>query len=175
MTKRGRKPKPTAIKRLEGNPGKRPLNDLEPMPKVKMLRCPNWLEPEARKEWRRLAPILIDAGILTAADAVTFAGYCQSYARWREAEENITRTGMIVRKNDGSVTTNPYIKVSRMAFAEVKSLAAEFGLTPAARTAIVADAMSATGNRQAMDPMEQILTSQNLDDVIVGEGGLTDE
>jgi len=27
---RGRKPKPTARKRLEGNPGKRPLNRAEP-------------------------------------------------------------------------------------------------------------------------------------------------
>ena len=59
MAKRGRKPKPTALKKLEGNPGKRPLNELEPMPQVTMLRCPNWLEPEAKKEWRRLAPVLI--------------------------------------------------------------------------------------------------------------------
>lgn len=176
MAKRGRKPKPTALKKLEGNPGKRPLNELEPMPKVTVLRCPNWLQPEARKEWRRLAPVLIDAGILTAADAVTFAGYCQSYARWREAEESINRTGKVLKNEaTGKWYANPYIAISRAAFDEVKSLAAEFGLTPAARTAIVADAMSATRNRQAMDPMEQILTSQNLDDVIVGEGGLTDE
>ena len=65
MAKRGRKPKPTALKKLEGNPGKRPLNELEPLPQVTMLRCPNWLEPEAKKEWRRLAPVLIGAGILT--------------------------------------------------------------------------------------------------------------
>ena len=64
MAKRGRKPKPTALKKLEGNPGKRPLNELEPLPQVTMLRCPNWLEPEARTEWRRLAPVLIGAGIL---------------------------------------------------------------------------------------------------------------
>ena len=32
MAKTGRKPKPTALKRLEGNPGKRPLNAMEPVP-----------------------------------------------------------------------------------------------------------------------------------------------
>ena len=32
MAVRGRKPKPTAIKELEGNPGKRPLNGHEPVP-----------------------------------------------------------------------------------------------------------------------------------------------
>ena len=54
---RGRRPKPTALKKLEGNPGKRPLNELEPVPPVASLRCPNYLLPEARKEWRRLAPM----------------------------------------------------------------------------------------------------------------------
>ena len=47
-------------------------------------------------------------------------------------------------------------------------MAAEFGLTPANRTAIIANALSIA--RGAKDPMEQILTS-GLDDAIVVEGG----
>ena len=166
MAKRGRKPKPTALKKLVGNPGKRPLNDLEPLPKVTMLRCPNWLEPEARMEWRRLAPVLIDAGILTGADAVPFAGYCQAYARWKEAEQEVSKLGMVYRDGD-RIRPNPYIAISRAAFAEVKSLAAEFGLTPANRTAIIANALTAEKTRKELDPLEQILTSTSLDDVIV--------
>ena len=168
MAKRGRKPKPTALKKLEGNPGKRPLNDLEPLPQVTMLRCPNWLETEAKKEWRRLAPVLISAGILTSADAVPFAGYCQAYARWREAEEQVSRLGMVYKEKDTErVRPNPYIAIARAAFAEVKSLAAEFGLTPANRTAIIANALTAEKSKRELDPMEQILTSTSLDDVIV--------
>lgn len=102
-----------------------------------MLRCPNWLEPEARKEWRRLALVLMGAGILTGADAVPFAGYCQAYARWKEAEQEVTKLGMVYRDGD-RVRPNPYIAIARAAFAEVKLLAAEFGLTPANRTAIIA-------------------------------------
>ena len=37
MAQRGRKPKPTALKVLEGNPGKRPLNLFEPTPEGKMV------------------------------------------------------------------------------------------------------------------------------------------
>ena len=38
----GRKPKPTAIKELEGNPGKRKLNSKEPVPaKKKVVRAYN--------------------------------------------------------------------------------------------------------------------------------------
>ena len=55
MATRGRKPTPTALKVLEGNPGKRKLNDNEPRPEKKAPSCPKWLEPEAKKEWRRLA------------------------------------------------------------------------------------------------------------------------
>ena len=54
MATRGRKPKPTALKALEGNPGKRPLNEHEPVPPKATLRCPAWLEAEAKKEWKRL-------------------------------------------------------------------------------------------------------------------------
>ena len=34
------------------------------------------------------------AGILTSADAVPFAGYCQAYARWKEAEQEVSKLGI---------------------------------------------------------------------------------
>lgn len=49
----GRKPKPTAVKKLEGNPGKRKLNTKEPVPAKGMPDCPEWLLPEAKKEWEK--------------------------------------------------------------------------------------------------------------------------
>ena len=91
MATRGRKPKPTAMKELEGNPGKHPLNTSEPKPNKKAPACPKWLEPEAKKEWRRLAKQMEAIGILTEVDMAAFAGYCQAYARWKEAEEVITQ------------------------------------------------------------------------------------
>lgn len=39
MTVAGRKPKPTAVKKLEGNPGKRKLNSKEPIPAKGMSDC----------------------------------------------------------------------------------------------------------------------------------------
>lgn len=82
MATRGRKPTPTAIKELEGNPGKRPLNAKEPKPVKKAPACPKWLEPEAKKEWRRLSKQLEQLGVLTELDMASFAAYCQAYARW---------------------------------------------------------------------------------------------
>ena len=79
MAIRGRKPKPTALKLLEGNPGKRPINEHEPIPPKGTVKCPTWLEPEAKKERKRLAPSLEAMGVLTQADLTAFAGYCQAY------------------------------------------------------------------------------------------------
>ena len=74
MAQRGRKPIPTAIKELEGNPGKRALNIKEPKPKRKAPKCPTWLDNEAKKEWKRTAKQLEQLGILTEVDMAAFAG-----------------------------------------------------------------------------------------------------
>ena len=63
MATPGRKPKPTSLKVLEGNPGKRALNDTEPKPEKKAPKCPTWLNKEAKKEWKRIATELEALGI----------------------------------------------------------------------------------------------------------------
>ena len=50
----GRKLKPTAMKELEGNPGKRKLNKKEPMLGNGMPDCPKWLLPNAKEERRAI-------------------------------------------------------------------------------------------------------------------------
>ena len=172
MAKTGRKPKPTALKKLEGNPGRRPLNRMEPMPPVVQLKCPNHLLPEAKKEWKRLAPVLMDLGLLTAADAVPFEGYCTAYARWLEAQDEINKHGSIYKDNEGKIRPNPFIAIANQQMREIKSFAAEFGLTPSTRSAMIANVMAAM--KQNTDPMETILLSD--DDVqVIGGSNFSDE
>ena len=155
MATRGRKPKPTAIKVLEGNPGKRELNLLEPIPPKGDLTCPDWLEDEAKAEWERLAPSLEAMGVLTTADLMAFAGYCQAYARWREAEEFISRHGSIFQTPSGYVQQVPQVSIAQQNLRIMQSFCSEFGLTPATRSRIIA----ANGGNDAAsdDPMEQLL------------------
>ena len=153
MATRGRKPTPTAIKELEGNPGKRPLNQNEPKPEKKAPPCPKWLEPEAKKEWRRLAKQMEAIGILTEVDMAAFAGYCQAYARWKEAEEFITQHGTIVKTPSGYWAQVPQVSIAQTYLKIMIRFAEQFGLTPASRSRIVAD----TGKRDATDDMEELL------------------
>ena len=155
MPTRGRKPKPTALKVLEGNPGKRRLNDNEPRPEKKAPSCPKWLEPEAKKEWRRLAKKMEMMGVLTEVDMAAFAGYCQAYARWKEAEEFITQHGTIVRTPSGYWQTVPQVSIAQTYLKVMNRFAEQFGLTPASRSRIIAD----TGNHGGSDEIASLAAS----------------
>ena len=156
MATRGRKPKPTAIKVLEGNPGKRPLNEHEPVPPQGDISCPDWLEPEAKREWARLAPALEAMGVLTTADLMAFAGYCQAYARWREAEEFISQHGVFFKTPSGYIQQVPQVSIAQQNLRIMQSFCSEFGLTPATRSRIIA-ANSGEGAAASDDPMEKLL------------------
>ena len=156
MATRGRKPKPTALKILEGNPGKHPLNEHEPVPPKLQIKCPAWLEPEAKKEWRRLAPSLESMGVLTTADQMAFAGYCQAYARWKEAEEFISKHGSIFQTPSGYVQQVPQVSIAQQNLKIMQSFCSEFGLTPATRSRIIAGAGFIDAD-VPQDPMEALL------------------
>ena len=154
MASRGRTPKPTAIKQLEGNPGKRQLNTNEPKPKQKAPTCPKWLDDEAKKEWKRLAKQMEQLGILTEVDMAAFAGYCQSYARWKEAEEFISKHGAIVKTPSGYWQQVPQVSIAQQYMKPMTKFCEQFGLTPASRSRIVTD----KSDDSAEDAMEQLLS-----------------
>jgi phage terminase small subunit len=74
VTVRGRKPKPTILKIVAGNPGKRHLNTREPKPQVRIPTCAAHLCPPAKAEWKRLAHQLL-MGIITDLDRAGLAAY----------------------------------------------------------------------------------------------------
>lgn len=129
----GRKPKPTAQKRLEGNPGQRRLNDAEPIPGLDLPEPPAWLMTDARKEWFRVAPDLIRMGVLTGDDWTNFAAYCQTWARLCNLERRMKRATFEERHDRKIVTT------FRDYLMQLRSLGSEFGLTPASRTRLSGD------------------------------------
>ncbi len=133
---RGRKPKPTHLKVLEGNPGRRPLNPGEPRPEAKVPTCPQHLCPSAKAEWKRLAQQLFTLGILTALDRSTLAAYCQSYGRWVEAEQKLKETPTLLKMPSGYVQQNPWLTISNKQLELMHKYMSEFGLSPVARSRV---------------------------------------
>lgn len=141
MGRRGFSPIPTAIKLLEGNPGRRPLNKREPKPKEGVPYCPSWLCDEAKKHWKRTAATLKDMGLLTIADGDALANYCDTWAQWREMREFIKKHGpvMPIRGKDGEIKyiqQAPQVNIARHLLLILGRYQLEFGLTPSARTRI---------------------------------------
>jgi P27 family predicted phage terminase small subunit len=110
------------------------LNKAEPKPPPKAPTRPGWLLPEAKREWRRLAPELERLGLLTVADRAAFAGYCQAWARWRECEERIAAEGAVVPGHRAIMRKHPLTPVAARYLDAMRGFAQEFGLTPQARS-----------------------------------------
>lgn len=134
MSKPGTKPKPTKLKMLEGNPGKRQINMNEPNPKPLVSNCPDWLSDVAKKEWKRVVPELERLGLLTCVDGVALEGYCQSYARWVEAEQFMMKHGTTFKTPNGYIQQVPQVAIAQKYLNMVKAFCAEFGLTPSSRS-----------------------------------------
>ena len=104
----GRRPKPTNLKLLQGNPGKRPINPNEPQPPVEIPSAPDHLNEVAKQEWNRIAEKLERLGLISELDRAALAAYCCAYGRWVEAEEALMKTGPVVRSPNGYPMFSPY-------------------------------------------------------------------
>lgn len=136
MGLRGPAPKPTAIKRLEGNPGKRKLNEEEPIMTVCVPECPDHLDDVAKKEWGRLGAILTAMKVLAEADYIALANLCQAYSTLISAQRQLNKTGILYKSKSGYIQQSPLLGIIHTQTTIVNNLLREFGLTPSSRTRV---------------------------------------
>lgn len=163
---KGRKPRPTHLKVIEGERNKDRINLDEPKFEPNVPTCPRHLSKEARREWRRLATGLFRMGMLTDVDRGVFAAYCQAWGRWVEAENEIAKSGpvlrAVLRNKDGNVIKdedgnpvpggyyqNPFLAVANRAWSNMVKAAAEMGISPSSRSRIVVSKPS--GKRKGIE------------------------
>lgn len=137
---RGRKPAPSALKLLRGNPGKRKLSTDEPKPAQLPadLPPPTWLDVEAQAEWQRLAPMLERLGVLTETDVGALTAYCEAWATWKNATQKLREFGLVIKHPTvGKLpVVSPYVKIADNALTQMRGLLVEFGMTPSSRSRI---------------------------------------
>ncbi len=141
MGKRGPTGTPTALKVLQGNPGKRSLNQNEPkMPISEEWETPPpWLGSYAKKEWKRVLPMLKRNGLFTGADYMALCAYCQSVDTWILAEKQKRADGMIMVSPKGYELQAPAVGIANTAMGNILKFGREFGLTPASRSNLSAE------------------------------------
>lgn len=154
MGRRGPAPKPTALKKLAGNPGKRALPKHEPKPKAGTVapKAPAHLDKLGKAEWNRVAPELHRLGLLTDVDHAALEAYCTVYARWCDAERLLAKEGLTFETPNGYVQQRPELSIAHKALEMIKVFCAEFGLTPSSRAR-----MQVPEPPKPEDPLEEFL------------------
>ena len=64
-------------------------------------RAPGWLSAQAKAEWRRIMPLLIERRILTEADMASVENYCVAIGQVRATEDIINREGFTIVTANG--------------------------------------------------------------------------
>ena len=133
----GRKPVPTALRLLHGNPRQHAINQNEPKPGPGLLECPDWLSDRAKRMFNELVELLGEMKVLTQADQLALELLCEAYAEYRDAREVVMAEGPTyecVTTNGGTmIRARPEVGIAADAWRRVKSMVSEFGLTPSSR------------------------------------------
>ena len=146
---RGPKPKPTAIKIIEGRRSHRPLPVNEPQAPPGMPEIPDYLDDLALEEWEEMAAGLVAMGVLARTDKAVFSTYCVNFSIVRRARlglqalfEKSSRpeSALIYPDSKGILRPNPLLRVAADAEDRLLKAAAELGMTPSARARLATSA-----------------------------------
>jgi P27 family predicted phage terminase small subunit len=168
----GRKPLPDAVKQLRGTD--QPVRMSKSVTKltVQIPEPPEYLSERAKEAYWQLASVLHTMRIITIADKTALELLCESYATYRECYEFVQKNsrtyetystypvrnaeGMVTghEQVEGSVMYRPRPEVAMMneAWKQVRSMLAEFGLTPSSRSKV-----SAMGENEE-DPFDKFMS-----------------
>jgi P27 family predicted phage terminase small subunit len=108
-------------------------------------KMPSYLSTDARKEWRRLLPLLMNRGSLTAGDAQGLALHCETFARWVKCQKQINEEGLmlavtVLDKHGEKVTRtkpHPCLRIAQDCERSLRVSLASMGLTPQSREKII--------------------------------------
>lgn len=129
---RGRKPVPTKLHVLRGNPSKKKnLGENEPKPSAGSVDPPEWLRDEAKRAWFILAPEFSAQGILTASDVPSLAAFCSAWGDFVNADRALEAEGDIevIQTKSGEIRReNPWHYIKARALTQCDKWAAQFGI-----------------------------------------------
>ena len=158
----GRKPKPAAVKKQQGNPGKRKVADKAPTAgKWTYNQRPKHLSLIGKEAFADLRDLLGPRGMqmLDKADKMALEVLAETYAEWRSANDEVLRDGMVqeVETKQGGMMKrqHPAVNIRGNAAKRMLSLMAEFGLTPSSRSRLL------NNQGEGDDPILDMLSKRN--------------
>lgn len=101
--------------------------------------CPQWLSDDAKKHFKFIVKELKAAGLVVKIDQGVLAILATSYARMKEAEQNVQLHGEFQTTPNGYEQLSPWAVSFERHAARYEKLAKQFGITVRARQSIKID------------------------------------
>jgi P27 family predicted phage terminase small subunit len=137
MGERGTKRKPTNLKLLEGNPGKRhiDINEVKPIPKVGS--CPDWLSDSSKDIWNEYSEKLERLGLLSEIDIQDFQNFCIASGDVKDLTIFLINNNFTFIAPSGLITRRPEADLRNQAIKMVTTITSKFGMSPSDRVGLV--------------------------------------
>jgi P27 family predicted phage terminase small subunit len=132
---RGRKPKPTHLKLVGGNAGKRALPKNEPKPTGNLKEPPNWLTDSQQVLWD-YAISSAPQGLLKRLDQSVLVSWVVAADLHRQAAEKLNGGAMLIKTPNGMPVQSPYLAIVNKQAAIMIKAASEMGFTPSSRSRV---------------------------------------
>lgn len=168
MGMRGPAPTPTVIRKMNGNPSRRPFPENEPQYASGIPDQPKGMSPAARKIWDQLVSEMAASRVLRLVDGLALAQLCEDQAMLDELRKGLFTMAREVAKQarkqkktipGGALQHLSRTVEGRRTFSTINELKAqitiqrrEFGLTPASNSRV-----NASGGADSMDTLEAAL------------------
>lgn len=133
---KGRRPKPSVVRKLEGNPGKRAMNKQEPKAAAGVPKCPEHLKGVARTEWKRIILELAEMKVLSRVDRAELTLCCSAWGMYVKACQKIEKEGEVIISDGGGMYQNPWVAIRNRSMEQIHKFYTEFGMTPSSRSRI---------------------------------------
>ena len=171
MGARGPKPLPANVRAFTGT-SHRPLRAADLAdgvhPEVGLPPMPQHLSREARKEWKRITPLLLELNLLTKIDRTALEIYCRAYGRLQQVERAITarQDALLAAGQDptdalmqptptGFIRESALSRQARDLAQDVDRYLASFGMSPSSRSRVTASRNDAQFRLPGMDGDDQ--------------------
>lgn len=154
MGSRGPKPLPANVRAFTGT-SHRPMRAADLAdgvhPEVGLPTMPSHFTPEAKREWKRVTPLLLELNLLTKIDRSALELYCRTYGRLQQVERALAaRQAQLAREDrdptealvqptpTGFLRESALSKLAADLSQQVDRYLASFGMSPSSRSRVVA-------------------------------------
>lgn len=128
--------KPTKLRLLQGNPGKRALPQDEPMPEEGAPPTPKTLRGAALAKWKELVADTMAIRVLTKVDGHMLEVTAAAYDEWLSLNRTLSKSGVTYKArttNGTRVYPRPEVAMRADAWRRYCTGLAHFGLSPSSR------------------------------------------